>query len=119
MGAMAILIGCVLLGLVGAVAMVWGSIRLWRRGREVPLLVRAAAATLAALAGSAVLGTVIGLVMALSAVGGESVDPSEKARSLAEGIAAVMNWTALGLLILVPGGIILLSATRKRRGKAE
>jgi biopolymer transport protein ExbB/TolQ len=43
-------------------------------------------------------GTIVGLIKAFGAVGGESVDPSQKARILAEGIAEAMNCTAWGLL---------------------
>jgi biopolymer transport protein ExbB/TolQ len=43
-------------------------------------------------------GTIIGLIRAFSAVGGENIDPSQKARILAEGISEAMNCTAWGLL---------------------
>jgi biopolymer transport protein ExbB len=43
-------------------------------------------------------GTIIGLIRAFGAVGGESVDPSQKARILAEGISEAMNCTAFGLI---------------------
>jgi biopolymer transport protein ExbB len=43
-------------------------------------------------------GTIVGLIKAFGAVGGESVDPSQKARILAEGIAEAMNCTAFGLI---------------------
>jgi biopolymer transport protein ExbB len=43
-------------------------------------------------------GTIVGLIRAFGAVGGESVDPSQKARILAEGIAEAMNCTAFGLI---------------------
>jgi biopolymer transport protein ExbB/TolQ len=46
-------------------------------------------------------GTIVGLIKAFGAVGGESVDPSQKARILAEGIAEAMNCTAWGLLCAI------------------
>lgn len=46
-------------------------------------------------------GTIIGLIRAFGAVGGESVDPSQKARILAEGISEAMNCTAWGLLAAI------------------
>lgn len=46
-------------------------------------------------------GTIIGLIKAFTAVGGEGVDPSQKARILAEGISEAMNCTAFGLLSAV------------------
>ena len=46
-------------------------------------------------------GTILGLIKAFSAVGGESVDPSQKARILAEGISIAMYCTAFGLLAAI------------------
>ena len=46
-------------------------------------------------------GTIVGLIKAFGAVGGESVDPSQKARILAEGISEAMNCTAFGLLAAI------------------
>ena len=43
-------------------------------------------------------GTISGLIRAFGAVGGESVDPSQKARILAEGISEAMVCTAFGLI---------------------
>lgn len=43
-------------------------------------------------------GTIVGLIKAFAAVGGESIDPSQKARILAEGISEAMNCTAFGLI---------------------
>src|SRR6476620_4533138 len=47
---------------------------------------------------SGLLGTIAGLSKSFGAVGGESVDPSQKARILAEGISEAMNCTAFGLI---------------------
>ena len=47
---------------------------------------------------SGLFGTIIGLIKAFGAVGGESVDPSQKARMLAEGISEAMVCTAFGLV---------------------
>ena len=49
---------------------------------------------------SGLLGTIAGLIKSFGAVGGESVDPSQKARILAEGIAEAMNCTAFGLSLI-------------------
>ncbi len=43
-------------------------------------------------------GTIVGLIKAFGAVGGENIDPSQKARILAEGISEAMNCTAFGLI---------------------
>src|SRR5262252_7217037 len=50
---------------------------------------------------SGLLGTVSGLIKSFGAVGGESVDPSQKARILAEGISEAMNCTAFGLIVAI------------------
>jgi biopolymer transport protein ExbB len=82
--------------------------------RELPALRKntdymALFANLAMLSG--LFGTIIGLIRSFGAVGGESVDPSEKARILAEGISEAMNCTAFGILtaILALLGFALLS----------
>ena len=61
-------------------------------------------------------GTLLGLVMALGAVGGESVDPSQKARILAEGISEAMNCAAFSFLVGLPSLIAAFAITRARKG---
>jgi len=46
-------------------------------------------------------GTIVGLIKAFGAVGGESVDPSQKARILAQGISEAMNCIAFGLIAAI------------------
>src|SRR6186997_3267344 len=70
--------------------------------REIPRIAKrtgylALLANLAMLSG--LLGTVSGLITSFGAVSGESVDPSQKARILAEGISEAMNCTAFGLIV--------------------
>lgn len=67
----------------------------------------------AAIVGGA--GTVMGALMALGATGGESVDPSQKARLLAEGISEAMNCTAFGLVLWIPSLTTALLLLRRRR----
>jgi len=74
--------------------------------RELPRLSRrtgylAMLANLSMLCG--LLGTVSGLIASFGAVSGESVDPSAKARILAEGISEAMNCTAFGLIVAIVG----------------
>jgi biopolymer transport protein ExbB/TolQ len=69
--------------------------------REMPAINRrtgflALFANLAMLCG--LFGTIVGLIRAFGAVGGEAIDPSQKARILAEGISEAMNCTAFGLI---------------------
>jgi biopolymer transport protein ExbB/TolQ len=88
--------------------------RLWKKRHELPRPTKA----VAGLAASAVLfgavGTVLGLVKAFGAVGGENMDPSQKARILAEGISEAMNCTAFALLVWVPIVVVLGVVLRKR-----
>jgi len=72
--------------------------------REIPRIAKntgylALLANLAMLSG--LLGTVSGLIVSFGAVSGESVDPSQKARILAEGISEAMNCTAFGLMVAI------------------
>lgn len=71
--------------------------------------------------GAGVLGTIVGLIKAFGAVGGESVDPSQKARILAEGISEAMRCTAYGVtaaLVAVLGfGASLVLQQRKKQTK--
>ena len=74
--------------------------------REIPKIAKrtgylALLANLAMLTG--LLGTVSGLITSFGAVSGESVDPSQKARILAEGISEAMNCTAFGLIVAIIG----------------
>src|SRR5258708_24833487 len=72
--------------------------------REIPRIAKrtgylALLANLAMLTG--LLGTVSGLIRSFGAVSGESVDPAQKARILAEGISEAMNCTAFGLIVAI------------------
>src|SRR6478735_7907260 len=74
--------------------------------RELPKIAKrtgylALLANLAMLSG--LLGTVSGLITSFGAVSGESVDPSQKSRILAEGISEAMNCTAFGLIVALMG----------------
>ena len=74
--------------------------------REIPRIAKrtgylALLANLAMLCG--LLGTVSGLIRSFGAVSCESVDPSQKARILAEGISEAMNCTAFGLIVAIMG----------------
>ena len=72
--------------------------------REIPKIAKrtgflALLANLAMLTG--LLGTVTGLIISFGAVSGESVDPAQKARILAEGISEAMHCTWFGLLVAI------------------
>jgi biopolymer transport protein ExbB/TolQ len=61
------------------------------------------------------LGVMLGTVRVFGAIGGQSVDPSQKARMLAEGISETMNSVAFGLLIWLPSTIIGLWMTSSNK----
>jgi len=52
---------------------------------------------------SGLLGTVTGLIKSFGAVAAKSVDPSQKATILAQGISEAMNCTAFGLAVAITG----------------
>ncbi|MBI4951976.1 MAG: MotA/TolQ/ExbB proton channel family protein [Myxococcales bacterium] len=65
---------------------------------------------------SGLLGTVTGLIKSFGAVSAKSVDPSQKATILAQGISEAMNCTAFGLGVAIVGLIgfaILNGRTQK------
>lgn len=114
MVAMGFLSGWLILASIGLVATTWWSGRLWRRREELRFRTRIVAAIVVVSAMAGALGTVIGLVKAFGAVGGEGVDPSQKARILAEGIAEAMNCTAFGIIVWIPSVVLLVFMMRKR-----
>jgi hypothetical protein len=66
---------------------------------------------------STIFGVALGLTAAFRTVGGESIDPSQKARILAEGISEAINWTAFGIVaFFVPAltSLILFLGARRR-----
>src|SRR5262245_11172349 len=102
----------VLAGAALSARLLW---QVWKRGPGVQIAARLTAALLLLGLTAGFFATLVGLLRALAAVGGERVDPSQKARALAESISAAMNATAAGLAIVVPSLIVLLLL--KRRGK--
>lgn len=62
------------------------------------------------------LGVLSGLIKVFGAVGGESVDPSQTARILAEGISEAVNCAAVGLVTgPLPIAALIVIAIRTRR----
>jgi biopolymer transport protein ExbB/TolQ len=62
------------------------------------------------------MGTIYGLILAFRSVSAPGIDPTEKARLLAQGISTAMNTTLTGLIVAVPATIsysFLLSKTKK------
>src|SRR4051812_7920001 len=90
----------------------WLIRRRWRKQKRTSFALKLVSmvVVLAALFGA--LGTCLGVMRAFAAVGGEGIDPSQKARLLAQGIAQAMNCTALGLIVWFPGTLALLLVTR-------
>ena len=109
----------ILLALVGAVATAVWSRRLLKRRKDLPLRTRVIDTLVAASAIVGAFGTVIGLVKTFGAVGGVSVDPSQKARLLSEGISEAVNATAFASFVWLPSVFLLLFITRKRSERPE
>ncbi len=85
--------------LVLSVALVALAFRLRRNSRPRKILGRFALICLALLVTSSCAGVGIGLYQGMTAVGGELIDPSQKARVLAEGISEAMNCGAFAILV--------------------
>jgi biopolymer transport protein ExbB/TolQ len=117
--ALGLLIVWLVLGLVAAVATARWSGRLWKRRMELLPRARTIAAIVTASAMLGALGTLVGLGKAFGAIGGESVDPSQKARMLGEGISEAMNCTVFGIVTWILCAIILSVMMRKRGGRSE
>lgn len=101
------------LGFVGLLGTAWWMWRLWKRRAELPTGTKLIAGLVAAAAIYGACGTVAGIVKAFGAIGGESIDPSQKARVLAEAISEAMNMAALGIIVWIPSVVTLLVLTRK------
>jgi biopolymer transport protein ExbB/TolQ len=114
-----ILFAWLVLAIVGPVATAIWLRRLWKRRTELSAWTKTLAGLLAAAVLFGALGTAIGFVKGFGAVGGESVDPSQKARILAEWISEAMNCAALGLLVGLPSAVALIVLMRKRRVRAR
>jgi len=115
MGGSQILLVWLLLALFGAVATLWWSRRLWQRRSTLSVGMKAAAAAATVSAVTGAFGTVVGLVKVFGAIGGESEDPSQRARILAEGISTSLNSTVLALVIWLPSVITLTMLLRNSK----
>jgi biopolymer transport protein ExbB/TolQ len=76
--------------------------RVWKNKERASLAAKLVVLLAVAGATYGALGTVVGMLSVYGAIGGQSVDPSQKARVLAEGISEAMNCTAFALLVWVP-----------------
>jgi biopolymer transport protein ExbB len=65
---------------------------------------------------SGLLGTVTGLIRSFGAVAAKSVDPSQKATILAQGISEAMNCTAFGLSVAITGLVGFALLNNKTQG---
>jgi len=107
--------------LVPPVSVVGVSIWARRMSRrpEVPRFVSWVAYVFAVPAALAIVfGTGCGVVTSLGAGSGESTEPSQKARALAEGISEFMNCGALGFLIAIVTALWLLFCTWRWRRRS-
>lgn len=106
-----------LASIVGLSVTAWLVRRAWR-SKPTSLAAKSLGGLVAISALFGALATCLGVVKAFGAVGGESVDPSQKARILAEGIAQAMNCTTFALLIWLPSALALQLLTRRRSSAA-
>lgn len=103
------------LGVVGAAGwLVWvwsqtpATVRAGMSSTKIGIVV-ATACTCVALFFVGLIMTCIGLRRSFTAVS-PTVDPSQKARVMSEGISEAMNWTAIGFVPLAIGALVVLIA---------
>lgn len=111
-GVSVILTALLVFAVLGVSVTIWLVRRSWKRRRTAPIAERVAVSIVAAAAVFGGLSALLGVVAGFGAVGGESVDPSQKARILAEGIAQTMNSVAFSLFVWLPSLIVALVVTR-------
>lgn len=100
---------------LAAIVLLWAAMRARVVEQLRPLQRRAVACAVVATFGAG-LGVLLGLVSAFGAVGGESVDPSQRARILAEDTSGAMNCVAVGLVTgPLPIAVLIAIAARTRR----
>ncbi|HEX2880296.1 MAG TPA: hypothetical protein VHO25_12260 [Polyangiaceae bacterium] len=114
----AALIGALILYLVAAVLTLWLLRHVWKRRKRVSALTKVLAGLLIVTVVLGPIGGVLGILKGLDALGGEGVDPSQKARVLGEGIAQFMNCSALALLIWLPAFVVAFNLMRRGRKPA-
>jgi hypothetical protein len=105
-----------ILNAIGVGVTIWTFRRIWKRRKETGLTPKVALSVAAAAGIFGALGVALGVATAFGAVGGESVDPSQKARVLAEGIATAMNCAVFALAFWIPSLIVALFMTRASKG---
>jgi hypothetical protein len=93
----------------------WLTRRAWQQRKAAKPVVLVMAALVVASVAAGALGTVLGVVKGAGAIGGASIDTSQKARILAEGISEAMNCGALTILVWVPSAIATYMLTRSKR----
>ena len=86
--------------------------RAWKKRKATPRALTIVTAVIAGAVLFGAIGSLLGLVKALGAVGADATDPAQKARVLAEGIAQAMNCTAFGFAVAIPCGIFALVLAR-------
>lgn len=105
-----------ILFLLGPPISVWLVYRVWRRRREASTGMKSLAMLLAAGVAAGLFGVLLGVMKAFGTIGGESIDPSQKARILAEGISEAMNFSAVSAIVVVLSAIplaVLLGKTKR------
>jgi integral membrane sensor domain MASE1 len=103
-----------MVGLVCVVVTARWTRRLWAGRKDLPQRLQAIAALVAASAVIGPLATAVGLINTFGAVGGESMDPSQKAQILAEDTGGAMLWTAGGSVLWAASVITLIWLMSKR-----
>jgi hypothetical protein len=108
----------VVVGLVGAVVTIRWSRLAWVCRKDLPARVQPVVPVVASCGVLGPLVAILGVVKTFGAIGGGSVDPSQKARILAEDAAGATTWTVSGITVWVTSAIALALLSRQRRDPA-
>jgi hypothetical protein len=111
----AALAGALVLYLAALVLTVWLARHVWKRRKRVSLPTKALCGLLVAAVTLGPIGGVLGLSKGLMALAGESADPSQKARVLADGLAEFINCSAFAIIIWLPTFIAAFTLLRRSR----
>jgi len=96
----------------------WLASRIWTQRTTIPTPVKTATAIAVGSVVVGAVGALLGAVKAVSALRGQIIDPSQRARTLAEGISLALNCMAVGVGVSTSAILVaLVLLRRERRGR--
>ena len=96
----------------------WLASRIWTQRTTIPTPVKTATAIAVGSVVVGAVGALLSAVKAVSALRGQIIDPSQRARTLAEGISLALNCMAVGVGVSTSAILVaLVLLRRERRGR--